>query len=59
MSEKLKRQKARERLMELLKEVEPAKNEEIAREAIRIACQWVDKAENQAIMFEQYQREKE
>lgn len=48
MSEAEKRRKDRQELHELLREIEPAKNEDIARRAISIADYWLIKAENQA-----------
>ena len=48
MSEAEKRRKDRAELEELLKAVEPARNEAIARRAIEIACYWLNKADNQA-----------
>lgn len=48
MSEAEKRRKDRHELEELMKAIEPAKNEGIARRAIEIACYWLNKAENQA-----------
>ena len=48
MSAKEERDFDRRRLYELIKEIEPAKNEHIAREAIEIASKWLLKAERQA-----------
>lgn len=48
MSEAEKRRKDRQELEELMKAIEPAKNEDIARRAISIADYWLIKAENQA-----------
>ena len=48
MSQTEKRMKDRQELAELLSAVEPAKNEDIARRAIEIACYWLNKADNQA-----------
>lgn len=54
MSEKAKRAKHREELLELQSMVEPARNDEIARRAIEIAWRYLEKAENQAKMLEIY-----
>lgn len=48
MSQAEKRRKDREELQELLKAIEPARNENIARRAIDIAWYWLNKADNQA-----------
>lgn len=51
MSEAEKRRKDREGLHELLKAIEPARNENIARQAIDIAWYWLNKAESQAMQI--------
>ena len=48
MSEAEKRRKDREELHDMLRLIEPAKNEDIARRAISIADYYLIKAENQA-----------
>ena len=48
MSEAEKRMKDRQELHDMLRLIEPAKNEDIARRAIGIADYWLIKAENQA-----------
>ena len=48
MSEAEKRRKDREELHELLRAIEPAKNEDIARRAIELADYYLIKADNQA-----------
>ena len=48
MSEAEKRRKDRQELHDMLRLIEPAKNEDIARRAIGIADYWLIKAENQA-----------
>lgn len=51
MSERKTREFDRERLNELCRAIEPAKNEHIAREAVTIAIRWLAKAENQAMQI--------
>lgn len=48
MSEKQRRDKDKERLRELYSAIEPARNDDIAREAVAIAHRWLIKAENQS-----------
>ena len=48
MSEAEKRRKDRQELHDMLRLIEPAKNEDIARRAIGIADYWLLKSENQA-----------
>lgn len=48
MSEAEKRRKDRQELHEMFREIEPAKNEDIARRAISIADYYLVKVENQA-----------
>ena len=45
-----------EQLIAMEREIEPTKNEAIARQAIEIAARWLRKADNQAKMLEQYQK---
>ena len=56
MSEKAKRAKHREELLELQSMIEPARNDEVARRAIEIAWRYLEKAENQSIMLANIQR---
>lgn len=48
MSSKSAREKDYEELEKLMHQIEPAKNEEIARQAVNIAHRWLMKADNQA-----------
>lgn len=52
MSQSEKRKKDREELEELMKAIEPAKNEDIARRAVGIAWYWLNKAESQATQIQ-------
>ena len=59
MSEADKRKKDRKELAELYKQVEHARNEEIALRAISIAEKWLAKAGKQAMQIQNLERRNE
>lgn len=59
MSEADKRRRDKEELSELYKQIEHARNEQIALRAISIAGYWINKAEKQAIQIQNLERRNE
>ena len=56
MSDAQLRKRDMDELIAMEREIEPTKNEAIARQAIQIAARWLRKADNQAKMLAQYQK---